>query len=412
MRADDITAITAGVTKKWAKQRKREERDARARDNRAHMYSARVYHTDVAHKILPKAYATVSANGRLPASQRQLFYASREQFHQLTGRQLDYKYFAQALLRTYLQRHETFDWKVTRDARGTLIEPHTDKNVPVGTLQIDRYLAECGTRAYAGVDLEFETDFPTCGPGNRYQGILYIEKEGFNPLFREVKLAERFDIAIMSCKGQSVIAARKLVDQLCHRDGVPLLVLHDFDKYGFEIRHNLTEVSSEAEEAGRVAYEFENEIDVIDLGLRLEDVREWKLQPESCRFTGDFGWDLDITEEEKEYLREGQRVELNAFTSADFVKFVEGRLRESGIEEKYIPDDDTLGEAYRRAHLIVLINAIVEESREDAEQKADALQLPDKLREQLAEALKSEPEKSWDQALYEIVERQVEEGDA
>ena len=39
--------------------------------------------------------------------------------------------------------------------------------------------------------------------------MLYIEKEGFTPLFELVQLAERFDISIMSSKGMSVIAASR-----------------------------------------------------------------------------------------------------------------------------------------------------------------------------------------------------------
>ena len=45
------------------------------------------------------------------------------------------------------------------------------------------------------------------------------------PLFKEVKLAERYDIAIMSTKGMSVTASRELVDQLCAEGDIPLLVL-------------------------------------------------------------------------------------------------------------------------------------------------------------------------------------------
>ena len=78
MRADDITAIAAGVTQKWAKQRKAEERDAKAVERRQYMYISRVCHTDVAHKILPEAYAHVSGPRGLHASQRQLYYAVRD----------------------------------------------------------------------------------------------------------------------------------------------------------------------------------------------------------------------------------------------------------------------------------------------------------------------------------------------
>jgi hypothetical protein len=52
------------------------------------------------------------------------------------------------------------------------------------------------------------------------------------PLFQQVELAERYDLAIMSTKGMSVTAARELLDRICRRHSVPLLVLHDFDKAG------------------------------------------------------------------------------------------------------------------------------------------------------------------------------------
>ena len=52
------------------------------------------------------------------------------------------------------------------------------------------------------------TDYPTLGPEHRFSAILFIEKEGFMPLFEAVNLKERFDIAIMSTKGMSVIASR------------------------------------------------------------------------------------------------------------------------------------------------------------------------------------------------------------
>src|ERR1700676_797480 len=137
MKSEDITAIVTSATKKWTKQRKAEERSARARHRRESMYSDRVCHTEVAHKILPAAYAHVSGPRGLHASQRQLYYSSREKFEELTGRSLDFKYFCNKILRSYLQRPETASWKVSRDARGTLIEPHTDKRIGLGTLQVN-----------------------------------------------------------------------------------------------------------------------------------------------------------------------------------------------------------------------------------------------------------------------------------
>jgi DNA topoisomerase VI subunit A len=404
MNAADITGIAASVTRKWAKQRKSEERDTIARARRAEVWSGRIAFTAVARELIDYGYDEVSGSGALPAPQRNIFYAIREMFRERTGREVRWKYFTGKLLRAHLNLPHTENWKVTRDPRGTLIEPHTQKEIGVGTLKIDEYLRDMGSVDPAIPEVDCE--FPTCGPNNRYQALLYIEKEGFHPLLKAVKLAERFDIAIMSCKGQSVIAARKLVDEICHREGIPLLVLHDFDKAGFSICQNLSRVSWAAEDANSVAYRFKNEIQVTDLGLRLEDVNKYELKSERCRFIGYFDSDWDLTEEEKSFLSGNRRVELNAFVrSADFVKFIEEKLRRAGIKEKLIPDDDVLFRAYRRARVVCKINAFIE----DIEGEADEEEIPQTLRKQIRKALTAERATSWDKALFDIVNATVAE---
>jgi hypothetical protein len=80
-------------------------------------------------------------------------------------------------------------------------------------------------------------------------------------------------ITVLSCNAMSVVAARQFVDHVCEIvNGVPLAVVHDFDKYGFEISQRLTSVSTRAELSDRVSYQFRNDIAVVDLGLRQEDV--------------------------------------------------------------------------------------------------------------------------------------------
>ena len=53
--ADDILDLTTKVTKKWANQRKAEERGHRSVNSRQYVYSDRVYFTEVAAEILPPA---------------------------------------------------------------------------------------------------------------------------------------------------------------------------------------------------------------------------------------------------------------------------------------------------------------------------------------------------------------------
>jgi hypothetical protein len=67
----------------------------------------------------------------------------------------------------------------------------------------------------------------------RYAGLLYIEKAGFDPLIEQVQIAEKNDLAFMSCQGMSVTAAREIVDRTCAKYNIPLYIRHDFDISGF-----------------------------------------------------------------------------------------------------------------------------------------------------------------------------------
>lgn len=75
----------------------------------------------------------------------------------------------------------------------------------------------------------------THGPEGRYNGLLYLEKEGFDQLLDQAQIDDRFDLAPMSCKAMSVTAVRQLVDQTCARFKIPLYIFHDFDVSGFSI---------------------------------------------------------------------------------------------------------------------------------------------------------------------------------
>ena len=77
MKSDTIIGAVQGVTKKWAKQRKKEERVASARLNRRRAMT-RVYRItakDAAWEVMEEAYLKASANGTLPALARQIMYA-------------------------------------------------------------------------------------------------------------------------------------------------------------------------------------------------------------------------------------------------------------------------------------------------------------------------------------------------
>ena len=405
------------VTAPYAKQRKREERgrpEVRARRSRIlrsdYEYSDRVTIKDVGYACMEDAYMKASANGTLPTHARQIFYAARptilEKAHDRYGNPLDLKsdYFTQTLLPDYMNENpiQTADWDVVFDARGKFTEPHTGNAVPLGTVDVREYLHEMTNDGGKDVSFqEVDETFPTAGPVNRYGAIVFIEKEGFLPLFKKVRLAERYDIAIMSTKGMSVTAARNLVEKVCGTYSVPLLILRDFDKAGFAI------AASFQKDTRR--YQFTQSFEVVDLGLRLEDVQRWNLVSEDVHYTANPTRNLVMngaSPDERAFLLEGgsrkkyygRRVELNAFPSSDFIQWIESKLDSQGIK-KIIPDKDVLENAYARAVKVAVVNNAIEAALDDAEDAAQKLTMPKMLKQKIAERLQEDPTLTWDSVL-------------
>jgi hypothetical protein len=418
-----ILKAVESVTKKWTKQRKAEER-GRARTSRQAVMTrtSRIEIKYAAWTALPDAYQKASGGGKYPVAARQLYYAVRPYVLEESEKsELDSQYFTQRILPEYVASHreETADWDVVYDARGHFQEPHTGVITPLGTLDVRQYLGKIGSHAVenlASDDFCADDSFPTCGPAHRFGAVLFIEKEGFLPLFKAAKLAERYDIAVMSTKGMPVVACRRLADELCGSYDIPLLMLHDFDKAGFSIVGTLQGVEKEDRDCNPIAsrYEYQHDIAVIDLGIRLEDVEQYKLESEPVKYRSDPSGNLEAngaTPEEIKFLcqvkswnnLDGRRVELNAFTSGDLIEWIEAKLKAHGIE-KVVPDADTLKAAYRRAVQIAAIEARLEDIIIEAGKEGEKAAIPRGLAKKIGKALKDNPEQSWDAALAKIVQ--------
>ena len=390
-----ITEMVTGVTKKWAKQRKTEERSKRAIANRRYVFKvARWTIQDAAYEYMETAYMMASANGRFPANARQIMYAARGYIQDRTGQPLHDDYFTQTLLPDYIEEHGK-TWDVVFDARGHFTEPHGKTSLPLGTLAVRRYLdevdrLEVGDPAFDRIS----SVFPTKGPKNRFDAVLFIEKEGFDEILKAAQIAERFDIAVTSTKGMSVTAARLLVDRL----HVPLLVLHDFDQSGFSIIGTLRRSTRR--------YRFTRRVNVIDLGLTLDDIVDFGLEAEEQRLTQSV---LTLrrngaTAADIAFLQQNQRVELNALTSDQLVEMIETKLTALGIC-KVVPDADLLASAYRRAYQVGLLNQALEAAADTARRQAEAVDVPDDLDEQVRVYLEEHPEEPWDSAVASLVDR-------
>ena len=341
---DAVAKALASATKDFARAKRRAaaayDRD-RLTERQIERLRRRYDRDDVikpaAYQVMEEAYNLASADGLLPANARQIMYAARPLVLAQTGGKCwkDSNYFTQTLLPDYMFDYpgETASWDVVYDARGHFVEPHIRIRLGLGTLDVRKYVS-AWRDGNAGKQLEIDIEelFPTRGPKNRYLYALFIEKEGFEPLLERSRIAERYDLAIFSSKGMSTTATRQLVDELSQA-GVTILVVHDFDVSGLSIAHNLGHNTRR--------YQFQVEPNLIDLGLRLEDVEKMQLQSEPVDFEQmkhpgqkllDYG---GVTLSEIGFLVEGpvdnktwrgKRVELNAMTSAQFINWLEASL--------------------------------------------------------------------------------------
>jgi hypothetical protein len=238
--ADDLVSGLENVTKTWTKQRKAEERSARAMENRdiRMMRSSRTTQKEVVIDNMEEAYLKASAGGTLPANCRQIYYAIRPIVQQEADsrEQLSYSYF-QTLLAEYVNEHSPA-WDIVYDDRGHFREPHTGRLIGLGTLNVRGYLSRLKEAKFTSAELE-AASIETYGPDGCYQAIMFIEKEGFMPLFQAVHLAERYDIGIMSTKGLSVTAARQLIDENMRRLRYSMRGLARFrQEWLFHLRHS------------------------------------------------------------------------------------------------------------------------------------------------------------------------------
>jgi hypothetical protein len=370
--------------------------------------AARMSIADAAYAVMEEAYLKASDAGRLPAKARQIMYAARGRILELTGRgKFDDVYFTQHLLPDYMHDNatETAGWDVVYDARGHLTEPHTGRVIPLGTVPVREYLGLRPNKP-SRPQLQANGLYPTVGPKHRYGNVLFVEKEGFDELFEAVRLAERYDLAIMLTKGMSVVAARQLLDRLA-AEVDKIFVLHDLDVSGFSIGGTLGTDSRR--------YTFESDLSgvIIDIGLRLEDVERMGLVAETVEVRNRVARCATLerhgaTEDEIEFLapwdadEDCRRVELNAMTSPQLVAFVEAALQRHGVT-KVVPAGEIVRQHARHHLETKLTKELIARHAEEIAKQAAAHELPADLVSRVGELLEAEPALSWDQALARLV---------
>jgi len=374
------------------KEAKRQERAARPAKRTYYAPTPKVYQKEIVFSVLGRAIRNAGAH----FSARDLYYATRPlcyAHHEWeSGKQLEYNYFAQTLLTEYREQHGAIAG-LWRDPRGNLHEPHTGKSVPIGTREIAAY--------------EF--------PEYSFDKVLYVEKEGEWPKLQAARLAERYDMAIASAKGYPVEAVRELFARAEGGD-YQLFVFHDADIDGYNIARVL------GEETRRMPH---HSVEVVDIGLGIEDALEMGLESEPFFRKKDIPWKLlrSLSDVAKEYLYRrnpygrgvsGERFELNTILpDTARIEYIERKLEENGVRGKVIPPDEKLGEmadekyrALSAGWVTETIEGLIsseEFKKEIADEFVDEFKL-DEARRLIEERFEKDRSLSWRKALEEQLE--------
>ncbi len=398
---NSLESALKGVCKEWKRAKRRQDRVSGHSLNRMRYRSYRTTIREAAYRVMEEAYQKASGGGKYPANARQIYYAARPKILELTDKaELGSQYFCQVLLKDYLDDYGN-DWDVVFDARGHFVEPHTEKIIGLGGIDVRQYINDFTQGEFNTTPIQKPaTRIDTVGPHLRYGAVLFIEKEGFAPLLEAAKIAERYDIAIASTKGMPVAALCDLLGKIRHY-GIKAYVVHDFDKAGFSIVKTLRQGARGSRGHG----------DVVDLGFRLDDIEG--LERESVGYPSDPRHNLSMngaTDEEMAILyqghRYGERVELNAMTTDQFVGWLETKLDEHGIK-KVMPNEEILQRAYRRACFLMEVHKKQEEVVKKL--KDNKYDVPPDIQKRIQDIIDDQQEISWDDALWQIAEEDFSE---
>jgi hypothetical protein len=403
---DALVAATQILYKEGCQRIKNAHKQARDADRRERQLGKRIPKVDACFKVMEEAYAYSTGDEALPTSARDLYYAVRNRIERFgyDADELAYPYFSQAVLTRY--RHEVRELpKVFYDPRGILYEPHGGRAVNLGTKSVAEY------------------DFPD----HVFDKVLYVEKKGRGEVLRAAGFGEKYDMTIVGGEGYATEAIRDLFTNAEEGD-YQLFVLHDADPAGYNIARTLRE-----ETARMPGYS----VDVIDIGLGLEEALAMRKRPETYTRKRELPVSVEaaLTEIEREYFtgeehvdKNGKkywiakRVELNDLSSPELVEYVEHKLGVMGVRDKVIPPINKLpelsNEMYREqtagfvkkiVYELVIIDEVVAEITDEFIDEFELQQ----SRSYIEEGFRVDDTLSWRDALKDkLLDIQVEYSDA
>jgi hypothetical protein len=293
-------------------------------------------------KLLPGAVEIEAASGYM-FNTRRLVYRIHDEVMRRTHRELTQNYFDRLLTEIEAEQGDLHPLLI-REARGNYSIPHLpDDAIPLGTQSVRSFRR----------------------PPWTFNKIIAIEKEDLRLMLRQARWDLRHDAFLTSAKGFNTRAARDVIDKIAETiEPVRVFSVHDGDWAGTLIQHTLQNAT-----LARGARKIEI-IDVgvqpwegIALGLSIEKVPvEFNKDGTSKRrAVGDYvraRTDRAPNGETWEEWLQRSRVELNAFTSAELIDWLDRKMAEHDAG-KLIPPDNLLEDQFservrERAHQSVM----------------------------------------------------------
>ncbi len=118
-------------------------------------------------------------------------------------------------------------------------------------------------------------------------------------------------------------------------------------------------------------------------------------------------FETEWTQDRIEFLADGQRVELNAMDSAQFIAWLERKLEEHGVK-KLIPEKAVLESVYKLAILTGKANEAIAKVQSEWNENGH-VEMPADLEDQIRNLMIEKPELPWDQAVSRVASPPDEE---
>lgn len=268
-------------------------------------------------------FLMASSNGKYSITARQMYYklrelARRENYNWETDN--TYYQFTQNWLTSWIEQNEEYEDKVNFSDRGNYYI--NGSQTGLGTANVRGFINTSDDAVNKFIVYGSITDNiyvePKFNIKYQYDKVLYIEKTGFDAVFKSEKLDDRYNLIIVSGQGFASRAARILLYHF-QQQGLKLFCLHDLDISGVDIYSSMCKANDK----------FKFDLDMVNLGITPDDVDKYGIEPESVE-KADIVKLCSMDYEHKIFFDNGdksRRVELNAFSTEQLLDIIDSKLR-------------------------------------------------------------------------------------